>query len=461
MPKAYSEFIKVNKNGHLEVEDCDCVELARRDGTPLYVMSESQLRYNYQAFYNAFAKRYPKIWVACGVKANNNIAVRKVLAQEGAGADCFGLGEMYVALAAGTSPEKIFLNGSNKSYEELEAAIRAGVTINVDNPEELEMVKSMAARVDRTARVLLRIKPPLLPLEEQYMTDYRYLPPQISIGKWAREHKFGMDLETSATAARRALGMKHVRLVGLHYHLKGQTTHTDLYQAMTAEVMDFVGRLRQELEWEPEELDLGGGFGVGRLEGFGPGGQDKHAPPIDEFAEVIVRTVRQKLTEYSLSSEPTLTFEPGRWPVNNAGLLLGTVGVVKEWPGVKKWAHVDASTNHIMRVQTANYYYHIVVANKADQEPTEVVDVVGPLCNAADILGADRKLPPLERGDIIAVLDTGGYAESASCTFNTYPRPATVLVSGDRSDIIAERETILDIITRQAIPPRLFALDVA
>jgi len=459
--KAYSEFITVNKNGHLEVEDCDCVELARRYGTPLYVISESQLRYNYQGFYGAFAKRYPRILVACGVKANNNIAVRKVLAQEGSGADCFGLGEMYIALVAGTPPERVFLNGSNKSDEELEAAIRAGVTINVDNPEELEMVNCMAARADRTARVLLRIKLSLLPLEEQYVTDYRYRPPQISIGKWAREHKFGMDLKTSAMAARRALDMKHVRLAGLHYHLKSQTTCTDLYQAMTAEVMDFVGCLKQELKWEPEELDLGGGFGFGRLEGFGPGGQDKYMPPIDEFAEVIVRTVRQKLTEYSLSCEPRLIFEPGRWPVNNAGLLLSTVGVVKEWLGAKKWVHVDASTNHIMRVQTANYYYHIVVVNKADQEMTEVVDVVGPLCSAADILGANRKLPKLERGDIIAVLDTGGYAESVSCTYNTQPRPATVLVCGDRSDIIAGRETILDIIDRQTIPPRLFALDAA
>jgi diaminopimelate decarboxylase len=152
---------------------------------------------------------------------------------------------------------------------------------------------------------------------------------------------------------------------------------------------------------------------------------------------------------------PRLLLEPGRLLVASAGLLLARVGTVKQSDGKNRWVHVDASTNHLLRVRTGNWYYHMVAASKLDQPGAEPVDIVGGTCDAADILAHGRILPRLERGDLLAILDTGAYAESTAGQFNTYPRPATVLVRGTDAELIARRETIEDVLGRSVIPDRL------
>jgi diaminopimelate decarboxylase len=450
----YSEYILVNKRGHLQVEGWDSVDLADRFDTPLYVMSESQIRHNYRTFHQAFAARYPHVITAPGSKANNSLAVRRVLTQEGAGADCFGLGELFISLVEGGNPHKILLNGSDKTVDELRTALQVGVNINVDNLEELENIAELAASTGREARINIRIKPFLHDLEDKIVKDYRYTPPDISIARWAREHKFGMHPEAAFEACRRALQMKNVRLAGIHYHLKGQTPHPEYFAIMVRDVMDFVAQVKEALNWAPEQLDLGGGYSYGRREGYGPAGCDREVPSIDEYAEAMTGALKQAIDRLDLDP-PTLILEPGRYIVANAGILLARVGTVKEFPGVRKWVHVDASTNHLMRVRTGNWYYHILVANKASEASEEVVDVVGPLCDAADILGHSRELPRVQRGDLIAVLDTGAYAEVWAGDFNTYPKPATVLVCGEEADVITERETIYDVLSRHRVPARL------
>jgi len=447
---------QIGKDGHsvLTIEACDSLALAREFGTPLYVISETKLRENYRGLHAAFSSRYPDVVLAYGIKANNHPAVVRILQQEGAGADCFGPGELEVAHRAGVSPEKMVLNGSDKGDLELELAILRGVTINIDNREELERAAQLAGQLGDSARIHLRLKLVLGALRDVFLDDYRYNPPRISLAQWAQDHKFGMRLRDAIDAAQYALESPHVELLGLHYHLKGQTSEAGYFGAMTRDFVASVAELRDRLGWTPLQLDLGGGFSFGRAEGYGPGGRDKQVPTADAYAESIVGALRDGIAHYGLP-QPRLMFEPGRSLVASAGLLLTRVRTIKRDGESDRWVHVDASSNHVMRVRTGHWYYHIVAANKLDQPGLRRVDVVGGTCDAADTLGHDRMLPPLERGDLLAVLDTGAYAESTACQFNTYPRPATVLVREADAELIARRETIDDVLGRYSIPNRV------
>jgi len=383
---ALNEFYSINEHNHLTVEGVDCVELAELYDTPLFVISENAIRANYRQFYHAFQSRYPHIIVCASTKANYGLAVRRVFAQEGAGADCFGVNELYITLLAGTDPKKIVINGSNKSNRELRMAIKSKVHINVDNLDELDRVYQIAKSLRSTAEISLRLKPSLQSLTDAYIVDKRFSPPNIRVQWYNDQKKFGMDAATTFEACERALSLSHVRLTGLMTH-GGDVRRAGYSQPEIAEVFDFIGNTQRELDWIPERVNLGGAF-VPALLGTGQYPEGVIVPTIDEYAEIIVSSVQVKLAEYNLP-EPLLIFEPGRWLTSNIAILLGRVGVVKEVPGMKKWVHVDASTNSLNWVGDL----HMVVANNVHQLGTETVDVVGPLCDSADILGAAKNLP--------------------------------------------------------------------
>ena len=206
---------------------------------------------------------------------------------------------------------------------------------------------------------------------------------------------------------------------------------------------------------------MGGGLAWGRPEGHGPDGNDHSAPDYTAYADAIGGTLRTELERHGLG-EPTLMIEPGRALASNIGVLLTRVGVVKRTQGFKTWVNVDASQNHLPNILTANWYYHAVAADAADAPASQLseVDVVGPLCTF-DLMGGARALPPLRRGDVLAFLDCGAYAETKAATFNAQPRPATVLVSGARADVITERETLREVIGRYRIPAHLLTDDEA
>lgn len=448
MKRHFTEYIGVGENGHLWVEGRDTVELAERFGTPLFVVSENQIRHNYRRFHRAWAERYPSVQVLFANKANNNLAVRRVLQQEGAGGDCFGVGELYLSLLAGVDPRKLVLNGSNKSLEEIEMAVQAGVAINVDSLEELDVVNAVAARLGKVHEIGVRMKPLLADLGHR-PTHYGG-----TIAEFAQYHKWGLPLDDAVEAIRRALALPNLHLSELHYHLGRVSREVSDFEAMVRDVMGFVVGARDRVGWQPQYLDLGGGYAWGRPEGHGHAREDDAATPsYEHYADVMAAVIKEECEAHGLSL-PTLRLEPGRALASNIAVLLGRVGTVKTWPGVRTWVNVDCSTNHVNRVVFDQFYYHIVAASKADAALTETVDVVGPLCTL-DVLGANRRLPPLRRGDLVALLDTGAYTETMSAQFNAQPRPATVMVCGDQADVITEREAIRDVIGRYRIPPRL------
>ncbi len=450
----FSEFIGIGDNGHLWVEGCDVVALADAYGTPLYVISEGQLRHNYRRFRDAFASRYAEsVDILFANKSNNALAVRHILNQEGAGGDAFGLQEMYLALLTGTNAKKLVLNGSNKEPAEIEMAVLNGVCINIDAMDELDLIDETANRLKREVDVGIRTKLELKPLENRFGAE---LHGPGSLAEQGRNHKWGMPFSQTVELVKRIQKMPHLHLIELSYHLSRMDNDADDFAVMAREMVQWAALLRDATGWSPRYLDLGGGWTFGRPEKCGPGGaDDESTPPFEEYAEAVCGAVSAECEARGLTL-PGLKIEPGRSIAGNCGVAVGRVGALKEWPEYdKKWVNVDLSTNHIPAA-AANWYFHILSANKAEAPPAQIADIVGPLCTI-DLLGEAREIPKLVRGDLIALIDTGAYSESRAANFNAQLRPATVLVAGAEAEVTTERERLSDVVGRFRAPARLLA----
>jgi len=446
MSQALGPYLEI-RDHELWIEDLPVASVAEEHGTPLFVTSENTVRANYRTFYETFSSRYAgRVQVCVGMKANWGLALRKVIVQEGGGGDAFGLGELYAALLAGSDPEKIVMNGNNKSDEVLAAALETGVHVNVDDLQELDRVSRLSTTLNRRARISLRIRLPLRSLEGRRFVDPRYKPPGIDVSKWEREFKFGMEPETLMHALERALKEERVDLLGLHYH-GGIPRRAGYSQEETEELMEWVAEFKRRFQWEPRTLNLGGGFPKDRF-----GLENPH--PLEKHAEAITGAIRKKARELGLSL-PDLILEPGRWCWEDATLYVNRVGSIKvdETLAHKKWVYVDGSINEMGDpFDPFRGYHHVVLVHRADAPDTHEADICGPLCNAADILASQRRIPDIASGDLIAFLNMGAYNEAFANQANAMPRSASVLVNGSRSAVIRRRETLQDLFSRDRVP---------
>ncbi|HYC65430.1 MAG TPA: hypothetical protein VEC14_11925 [Reyranellaceae bacterium] len=449
----FGEFYGIGPNGNLWVEDCDAKELADRFGTPLFIISESQFRYTYRQFRDAFRAEYPDVEILFANKSSNGIAIRHIMNQEGAGGDCFGVNEMYLALLAGTNPKTLVLNGSNKQTEELEMAVQNGLCINIDAMDELDRIDAVCKRFGKVADLGIRLKldlDPLRDLKGVAMHGPGTLKQQSDSTKW------GMSREQTVEIIKRAQTMSTVKLKETHFHLSRMSNDPTSFAVMAREMITWSGYIRDKTGWTPPTIDIGGGWTFGKWYGTGPRDQldDDKAPKASDYARLCCAAIKDEAKKLGLPL-PKLRLEPGRALSGPAGIAIGQVGAVKVGDK-KKWVNMDLSTNHLSWAAVLNWYYHAVPVVGADREATETVDLVGPLCNS-DEVGQHRKMAPLKRGDYVAFLDAGGYTESCAARYNAQLLPATVLVSGNRADIITEREQLKDIAGRFRVPPRLLA----
>jgi diaminopimelate decarboxylase len=450
---AFGEFIGVGPNGNLWVDGCDVKDLADRFGTPLFIMSENQLRHTYRTFRDAFRAQYPDVEILFANKSNNGLAIRHIMNQEGAGGDCFGVNEMYLALLAGTNPKTLVLNGSNKETEELEMAVANGLCINIDAMDELDRIDAACRQTGKDADVGIRLKLDLEPLankEGVAMHGPGTLKVQSDSTKW------GMTREQMVEIIKRAKQLPHIHLKETHFHLSRMTNDPAAFAVMAREMVAWSGYLRDHADWIPPCIDIGGGWTFGKWYGTGPNGEldDSNAPTPEDYAKHCCTAVKDEAKKLNLPL-PKLRMEPGRSLSGPAGVSVGRVGAVKQ--GVKKkWVNMDLSTNHLSWAAVLNWYYHAVPVVNASAPTIEVVDLVGPLCNS-DEVGPHRKMPPLKRGDYVAFLDTGGYTEPCAARYNAQLLPASVLVCGDQAEITTERERLQDIAGRFRVPPRLLA----
>ncbi len=410
------------RNGVLFIEDVSAVEIAEQYGTPVYVTSKSQLERNIEAYKRAF----PEAEKLYAVKANNNLALMKIIASSGFGADVFSSGELYLALLAGFKRERILFNGNSKSDSEIEMGISANVKFSVDSFDELSTIESIAEREGREVEIAFRINPDIDPKTH----------PKIATG--LRESKFGIPEEEAIKVYEIALCMRKVIPKGIHCHIGSQILETSPFVS----AMRKIGRIAMELEKlgvELEFIDMGGGLGIDY--------EGKGAITPEDLARDLLPAFEDVLSV--LKSEPKLWLEPGRSIVGNTTILLTRVNAVKK--GYRNFVAVDAGFNLLIRPAMYGAFHRVLVANKEGGEE-DIYTIVGPICESGDVLARDRRLPKIEKGDLIAILDAGAYGFSMSSQYNGRPRCAEVIVHGRRTALIRERETISDLISRQRIP---------
>jgi len=418
------------RNNRLHINGQDCVALAERYGTPLYVTSEDRIVEQYDAYRNALSKDYPDVQVLFAAKANGNLAILRALARRSAGADVFSSGELKLALDAGMARENLLFNGSSKTPDDLRLAVGEGVRISVDSLDELRQLEAAAGSLGKVAEIAFRVNPALS------------VPTHPKIATGLATSKFGIPFQNITAAYREALSCSHVRPVGLHCHIGSQILDTEPF-ARAAEVMVRVAEELTRIGVRLEFIDLGGGLGIPYRHDTDP------APTPDDYAAKVVPIFRAGADACGIS--PALWVEPGRSIVADSTVLLTRVNSTKS--AHKRFANVDAGFNLLIRPAMYDAYHEVIVANRADEPLTTEYTVTGPICETGDILAQDRKLPEISAGDIIAVLDTGAYGFAMSSQYNSRPRCPEVLIQGSQVALMRRGETLSDITATMERPP--------
>lgn len=445
------------RDGRLWVEECDAEALAHRHGTPCYAVSEGQLRANARRIAAAFERAWTHgpVEVLPSFKAAPSLAVRAILNDEGLGCDAFGGPEFRAALRAGVPGARISLNGPHKDPATLAVAIAAGATVTLDDAGELEPLRSALAGAERPARVHLRLRPDYARIGAA--SDFSS--EGASVAHAAHAYKPGVPPEDAAELASALLAEPGVELTGLKAHLGRHRADLETWRLMAACVGEAVGELVGGLEgWTPRELDVGGGFPTPRdplrRTPAEDGSLEAVAPPIEAIAMAICGELATALPTAGVSPDDlVLQVEPGRSLHADAGLHLTSVQGIKR-ASDRTWVQTDTSEQFVLDTLIEGNRWPIVVVGSADAPLARRADVVGCSCGF-DVLVADAHLPDLAAGDVIALLDTGAYQESLATNFNALPRPTTVLVCGDRSEVIRRREREEDVFARDVVPSRL------
>jgi len=453
MPTQIDDCLSI-RDGVLFIEGCDTTKLAERFGTPLYVMSEDQLRRNIRAFKAEFQRGWPDgpVVVMPSIKANYVLALRRILNEEGAGCDTFGPGELHAALATGVPPDLISFNGSSKTEELLVRAIAAGAHITLDSVREVELVIAAAARVGRRAHVRLRVRPNF---DVGARSDF--FPQPVSVQAAAQMYKPGIPTESLAAAARRLLDAPGIEVTGVMMHAGRHTTNLRAWASMMRRFVDVIDVLREATGgWQPREIDVGGGFAVPR-DPFGRSDRRRRAAPpapsIAQYARVITRTLREELKRVGVPATIRLEVEPGRAIYGNAGIHLASVTNVKRQttPVDYTWVESNTSDAFLPDVNMERNRWTVFVAGRAADPASSVADVVGISCNF-DVIVRAAGLPEVHAGDVLAFIDTGAYQDAGATNFNALPRPGTVLVTGDQAKLVKRAETVEDVFARDLVP---------
>src|SRR4051794_30224056 len=416
------------KNGELHCEDVPASAIAAEVGTACYVYSKATFLHHYRQIAQAFKELNPTICYS--IKSCGNINICRFLAQEGCGFDVTSGGELFRAPQAGGDPQKMIFAGVGKTDDEIRMAIEAGIAaFNLESEEEIENVDRVAARIARQAVGAIRVNPDVDPKTHAKTTT----------GK--KETKFGVDIERAERVFEQYRGLKNLRIGGIHIHIGSPVYEIQPYVDAVRKVTALIDRLAEKghkIEW----FDAGGGFAVNYE-------RPDQALPVTEHAKALVPLLEGK--SYKIA------FEPGRYIAGNAGILLTRV-LYRKTGGEKRFVIVDAGMNDLIRPTLYESYHHIwPVKPKPEHVPAErdrsvvpadaeTVDVVGPICESGDYLAKGRPLPPVQRGDLLAVFTAGAYGFAMSSNYNNRPRVPEVLVDGSTYKVIRRRETYEDLV---------------
>ena len=406
--------------GELHAEGVPLSAIAERFGTPCYVYSRAALEGRFRAFDDAFAG-VPHL-VCYAVKANSNLAVLNILARLGSGFDIVSGGELARVIAAGGDPAKIVFSGVGKTAAEMEAALAAGIRcFNVESAAELEALNAIACRRGRIAPISLRVNPDVDPKTHPY------------IATGLKDTKFGVAFADAPQLYRRAAGLPGVEVRGIDCHIGSQITDLTACVEAAAKMFGLVDRLAAD-GIALDHVDLGGGLGV----------RYRDEETIDPYAYALA--IREVLG----ARRHELLFEPGRFLIGDAGVLLTRVMYLKPGDG-HDYAIVDAAMNDLLRPALYDAWHAVESVRKSDV-PTRRWHVVGPVCESADFLARDRLLA-LADGDLLAVRGAGAYGFAMSSNYNSRPRACEVVVSGDTMHLVRPRESTAELFSRESTLP--------
>jgi diaminopimelate decarboxylase len=414
-----------NRDGELYFGSVSAADIADAFDTPVYVISESQIRDNYRRLYNALTSNYEKIRIYYAAKANSNLSVLKILESEGAFLDAVSPGEVFLALTTGFMPSRILFTGTSVRNDELKFLADSNITVNVDSQSQLDRLVEI-----RVPEVLsVRVNPEIGAGHHDHC---------ITAGE---NTKFGLWENDSVNVYRRAKAAG-VERFGIHMHVGSGVLDAKPFVLALDKLLNVARRVHNEVGVTFEFVDMGGGIGVP----YKP--EDK---PLDlsTFSERVLSLFKRRVNEYCLG-DPFFCVEPGRYLVCDASILLTRVNTVKVTP-FKRFVGVDAGFNTLVRPTMYGSYHHVLVANKLDAPEKETYDVAGPVCESGDLLARDRRLPKVEEGDLLAILNAGAYGYAMSSQYNSRPRAAEVLVKDGKCAVIRKRETLDDLIGGQQV----------
>jgi len=414
MPK-----ILENRNGKLFIDGVSALELAEKLDTPLYVISEKRVRENYRRVYNALAPNYEKVRVHYAAKANASLSMLTILKDENAYLDAVSPGEVFLALKAGFSPEKILFTGTSVRDDELKFLLDSKVTINIDSLSQLERLLKMAT----PSLLSVRINPEVGAGHHEHC---------ITAG---RDSKFGI-WEDDAVKAYKTAKEAGVERFGIHMHIGSGILTIDPFVRATEKLLSIAKEIHNQTGIAFEFIDVGGGLGV-------PYKPEEEELDLNLFSDTLLGLFKKRIREYGLG-EPIFCVEPGRYIVCDAVVLLTAVNTVKV-TSFRKFLGVDAGFNTLIRPAMYGSYHPIIVANKLNLPDENVYDIAGPLCESGDLLAKDRRLPKIQEGDLLAVLNAGAYGYVMSSQYNSRPRAAEVLVKDGKYALIRKRESLKDL----------------
>ena len=409
------------QGGVLHVEKVSLNDIAAQLGTPCYVYSRAAFEHQWQTLESAFGD-HPHI-ICYAVKANSNLAVLNILARLGSGFDIVSGGELQRVLLAGGDPAKVVLSGVAKSTDELRFVIQNNIRcINVESIAELERIQDVAQSLDKIVKIALRVNP-----DVDAQTH-----PYIATG--LQNSKFGVPMHDALATYKLAASMPNIEVFSIACHIGSQITNLSPFKDAVNRVLDMVSEL-EEAGIIIKQLDLGGGLGIDY--------QGETPPSAQAYVDNLLDTLAQKNISLPIA------IEPGRYIAGNAGVLLSRVEYLKH-TDAKNFVVVDAGMNDLLRPSLYQAFHEIVNVKENSDQPSALYDVVGPVCESADVLGYDRNLR-IEADDLIAVKSAGAYCFVMASNYNARPRPPEVMVDHDEIHIVRQRESIEDLTRTEKI----------
>lgn len=424
--------LSVNEQGHLEFAGVDVVSMAKKYGTPLFLVDEQRIRENCRLYVDSMKQHFGNgSFPLYASKAFSFKEIYRIAKQENMGVDFVSMGEIYTAIKAGYPVEKGFFHGNNKTLEDIEFAIKNGVGyIVADNPEELFDIDEEAKKQGKKQKILLRITPGV----DSHTFE------KINTGKV--DSKFGMPIVTGQAElfCKEMLKYNNIEFCGYHCHIGSQIFDCEPFY-LTADIMvDFIKDMKSKYDIECKILDLGSGFGIKYSE-------SDEVMDKNEGIKGISEHIKKRVAEYELG-ELQIIMEPGRGIVGDACITLYTVGSVKEIPGYRNYVSIDGGMTDNPRYALYGAEHKVINAVRANEKEDYICTVAGRCCESGDVIRENVAIAKAQKGDILATLTTGAYNYSMASNYNRICRPAVVMINENQDRVVIKRETLEDLIAR-------------